>query len=146
MQSRFVRVLFTIKWQLITDVVHRQFVHSDRHVNNILMLPYCDELARDLGVFPSLLRLLGRVIQSPISGWAVLFACFLCAPVASQYRLFGHGSCLPLAEQSIKRAARSGSTLSTGELLELSRHGQCYGHQRTESRNGYTGTSKHKVK
>lgn len=85
------------------------------------MVPYCDELASDLGVLPSLPKLLGQVLRAPLTGLRVLIAYYTRAPLASHYRLFGHGNCSHLAEESIMRAAANGSSLSDGEQLELSR-------------------------
>lgn len=98
-----------------------QFIHSDRHVNNLLKLPYCNELASDLGVLPSFPRLLWQMLQAPARGWQILRICYTRAPTASQYRPFGPGSYQSLAEGSVLKAAESSLSLSMAERVELSR-------------------------
>jgi hypothetical protein len=90
-------------------------------VNNLLMVPYCNELASDLDVLPSLPRFLGRILQAPLNGLRVMIAYYTQAPLASHYRLFGYGKCSQLAEESIMRAAADSSSLSHREQIELSR-------------------------
>ncbi|KAL1967172.1 hypothetical protein VTN77DRAFT_3463 [Rasamsonia byssochlamydoides] len=97
-----------------------RWVRSDRHALSADMLPYCDSLARDLGVEPTFCRLVSRIFSSnPRSAMSVLHYVYFGMVTGAQYRLFGHGSKPELAAATILRLARKEGKLSEAEQAAL---------------------------
>jgi dimethylaniline monooxygenase (N-oxide forming) len=97
-----------------------QFIDSDRHTTSINPLEYYDTLARDLGVKPTLGKILKRAFTySPLRALSILNFYYNGMLTSAPYRLFGQGSKPQIAEATILRMARKGKTLSKEEQTVL---------------------------
>ncbi|KAH8689106.1 putative dimethylaniline monooxygenase [Talaromyces proteolyticus] len=92
------------------------FINSSRHLAAIPMLEYMDTLASDMGINPTLHKLLGKVFSpSPLSGLSMLRHYYNGLITSAPYRLFGHGRKPDIAEATMLRLSRGGKELSREE-------------------------------
>jgi dimethylaniline monooxygenase (N-oxide forming) len=104
----------------ISDRTASIAVQQPRHTIYIDAIDYIDRLSAPLGANPTLGKLLKKLVTgNPIKGLGILSSVYLDVSSSGQWRLFGDGACVGLAEASIRRIGSGGKEMSAAEIFEL---------------------------
>jgi dimethylaniline monooxygenase (N-oxide forming) len=132
-RAKLVRSFYHRGFPPFTNIT--QWVKSDRHTVSDHFLPYCDELANDIGVAPTFGRLFCQIFTSnPLRAISLLNAVYFGVVSSAQYRLFGHGREPYLAAATILRLSKSRQELSEDEKRSLRATAVSSGHTMADAK------------
>jgi hypothetical protein len=95
-------------------------VQQPRHTIYVDAIEYIDRLLKPLGGNPTFGKLLKKMVTgNPIKGLGMLWGVYMDITSSGQWRLFGDGACVGLAEASIRRIGGGSSEMSSAEKVEL---------------------------
>jgi len=95
-------------------------VQQQRHTIYVDAIEYIDRLASPLGANPTFGKLLKKIVTgNPLKGLGMLNSVYMDITSSGQWRLFGDGARVGLAEASIRRIGSGGKEMSSAEKVEL---------------------------